>query len=59
MLCFAVLCCVGEPVDFTLLLSDYKACVDWPTITFYKQLMELYPDAKVGQLPPCCLASLV
>jgi hypothetical protein len=38
----------GEPVDFAEVLSDYKACVDWPTASFYKQLMKLYPDAKVS-----------
>ncbi|WIA40148.1 hypothetical protein OEZ86_013547 [Tetradesmus obliquus] len=25
----------------------YKACTDWPAAAFYKQLVELYPDAKV------------
>lgn len=35
-------------MDFKQLLSGYKACVDWPSVTFYKQLMEIYPDAKVS-----------
>jgi hypothetical protein len=37
-------------VDFRQLLDGcgYKACTDWPPATFYKQLMEVYPDAKVA-----------
>ncbi|KAF6261716.1 hypothetical protein COO60DRAFT_733325 [Scenedesmus sp. NREL 46B-D3] len=39
----------GHPVDFRQLLDGcgYKACTDWPPAAFYKQLMELYPEAKV------------
>jgi hypothetical protein len=37
----------GEPVDWKELLRDYRATVDWPGCTFYKELMEVYPDAKV------------
>ncbi len=47
MLCCDVLFAAGGPVDFAEILSDYKACVDWPTTSFYKELMELYPNAKV------------
>lgn len=31
------------------LLSGYKSCVDWPTAAFYKELMDLFPQAKVRQ----------
>lgn len=36
----------GEPVDWKE-LGDYQATVDWPACTFYEELMEAYPDAKV------------
>ncbi|WP_166173975.1 sulfotransferase family protein [Rubrobacter tropicus] len=37
----------GEPVDWDGFLGDYEAAVDWPACTFYEELMERYPDAKV------------
>jgi hypothetical protein len=37
----------GEPVDWEDFLGDYRAAVDWPACTFYEELMERYPDAKV------------
>ena len=37
----------GEPVDWDELLGGYEATVDWPGCTFYKDLMQAYPDAKV------------
>lgn len=37
----------GEPVDWDSFLGDYEAAVDWPACTFYAELMEEYPDAKV------------
>lgn len=37
----------GEPVDWDGFLGGYGAAVDWPACTFYEQLMERYPDAKV------------
>ena len=37
----------GEPVDWRDFLGDYKAVVDWPACTFYRDLMQEYPDAKV------------
>ena len=37
----------GETVDWDSLLRDYEAAVDWPACTFYEELMEKYPDAKV------------
>jgi hypothetical protein len=37
----------GEPVDWEGVLGDYGATVDWPACTFYEDLMERYPEAKV------------
>ncbi len=37
----------GEPTDFTTAFEGYKATLDWPGCTFYKELMTTYPDAKV------------
>lgn len=37
----------GEPVDWDELFAGYQATVDWPGAAFYKELMEVYPDAKV------------
>ena len=37
----------GEPVDWDGVLGDYEASVDWPACTFYEELMERYPEAKV------------
>ncbi len=36
-----------RPVDWTALFADFQSAVDWPTSAFYKQLMEVYPDAKI------------
>ena len=37
----------GKPVDWEGFLGGYEAAVDWPACTFYEELMEEYPDAKV------------
>jgi hypothetical protein len=37
----------GEPVDWEQVLGDYRATVDWPGCTFYGELLERNPDAKV------------
>jgi hypothetical protein len=37
----------GEPVHWDRILGGYEATVDWPACTFYAELMERYPDAKV------------
>ncbi|CAO3629789.1 unnamed protein product [Mucor hiemalis] len=36
-----------ESVDWDKLYKNYNAGVDWPTVTFYKELLNRYPDAKV------------
>ena len=38
---------VGKKVNWENLLEDYAATVDWPSCSFYEELMEVYPDAKV------------
>ena len=37
----------GQKVDWDALFEGFEATVDWPGCTFYKELMEHYPDAKV------------
>jgi hypothetical protein len=37
----------GKPVDWEQVFGGYRATVDWPACTFYGELMEEYPDAKV------------
>ena len=37
----------GEPVDWEAILGPYEAAVDWPACTFYEELTERYPEAKV------------
>jgi hypothetical protein len=37
----------GEPVDWDELLDGYDATVDWPGATFYAQLADRYPEARV------------
>jgi hypothetical protein len=37
----------GEPLDWEKIFGSYQAAVDWPTAAFYKELMRVYPHAKV------------
>ena len=37
----------GENVDFRSFLRSYELTVDWPGCSFYRELMQAYPDAKV------------
>ena len=37
----------GAPLDLAAMTDDYVATVDAPLCFHYKELMELYPDAKV------------
>jgi hypothetical protein len=37
----------GEPADLEAVLEGYEATTDWPACTFYEELMERYPEAKV------------
>jgi hypothetical protein len=34
-------------VELSMILDGYRSTVDWPGGYFYRQLLELYPDAKV------------
>ncbi|HET7093057.1 MAG TPA: sulfotransferase, partial [Thermomicrobiales bacterium] len=37
----------GEPVDWDALFAGYKATVDWPSVSFWRELVAAYPEAKV------------
>jgi len=37
----------GRPVDWETVFRGFSATVDWPSATFYRQLAEHYPNAKV------------
>ena len=37
----------GEDIDWKELLENYQSGVDWPISTYYKELSEIFPDAKV------------
>ena len=37
----------GEPADWDGVLGSYEAAVDWPACSFYEELVERNPDAKV------------
>ncbi|KAI8372123.1 P-loop containing nucleoside triphosphate hydrolase protein [Blakeslea trispora] len=36
-----------DQADWDRIYKDYTAAVDWPSVTFYKDLLKKYPDAKV------------
>ena len=38
---------MGEPVDWDEVFKDYSSAVDWPSVAYYKELSNKYPDAKV------------
>jgi hypothetical protein len=37
----------GKSVDWNKLFGGYRATTDWPACSFYEELMQRYPDAKV------------
>lgn len=37
----------GEPVDWDALFEGYQAAVDWPACSFWRELMDHYPESKV------------
>ncbi|HEX5257409.1 MAG TPA: sulfotransferase [Sphingomicrobium sp.] len=37
----------GKPVDWEQIFAGYQSSVDWPGATFYRQLADTYPRAKV------------
>jgi Sulfotransferase domain len=36
-----------KPMDWRWLLKSYRACVDFPTCLFYRELIEAFPQARV------------
>ena len=39
--------CRGEQVDWSEIMADYGACIDWPGCVFHDQLAEAFPEAKL------------
>ena len=37
----------GKPVDWDALFEGYQSTLDWPGCSYYQELMQRYPDAKV------------
>ncbi len=37
----------GEAVDWETVFGEYRATVDWPGATYWRELTAAYPDAKV------------
>lgn len=37
----------GGPVDWEQLLAGYRSTLDWPSVSFWRDLIRAYPDAKV------------
>ena len=37
----------GAPADWNEVFMGYQATVDWPACAYYKELMQMYPEAKV------------
>ena len=37
----------GKPVDWETVFSGYQSAVDWPVCYFWRELSQLYPEAKV------------
>jgi len=37
----------GKPVDWSALMRDFSACVDWPVCGFWSDVADAFPDAIV------------
>lgn len=37
----------GEPMDWDEVFKGYRSTVDWPSASYWRELSECYPDAKV------------
>ncbi len=37
----------GEPADWEAIFEGYRATCDWPSVSYWQQLVDHYPDAKV------------
>jgi hypothetical protein len=38
---------LGEKVDWNEVFATYNSACDWPSCSFYEELAQVYPDAKV------------
>lgn len=36
----------GQPVDLRGIYQGYRAAVDWPTVTFWRELAQMWPNAR-------------
>ncbi|TPJ73618.1 sulfotransferase family protein [Mesorhizobium sp. B2-6-2] len=37
----------GETPDWSQLFAGYRSCVDWPSAHYWRELIEIYPQARV------------
>ncbi|OHV86505.1 sulfotransferase family protein [Mesorhizobium sp. ORS 3428] len=37
----------GDAPDWDRLFAGYKSCVDWPSVHYWRELIEVYPQARV------------
>lgn len=37
----------GEPISWDALYAGYRSAVDWPTAHYWRELPEVYPDARL------------
>jgi hypothetical protein len=37
----------GDSIDWQRIFAGYSAAVDWPTCAFWRELLPVYPDARV------------
>ncbi len=44
---FWVAAAEGEPMDWDEVFKGYRATVDWPGASYWRELAERYPEAKV------------
>lgn len=40
-------CIESDAMDWDLLLGGFGSCIDWPSASYWPQLVERFPDAKV------------
>lgn len=38
---------LGAEPDWDLLFKGYNSCIDWPSAYYWRELIEVYPEAKV------------
>jgi len=37
----------GAPIPWEQIFAGYRSCIDWPSAYYWRELIEVYPDAKV------------